>query len=164
MPEGLFIAGVFPIGKVREGAMTLRDKYNHAIQTAKQLKFQGAADERDGKLHFHGTVNSQDEANQIWNALKTVPDWQKDIVADIKVNPSAAPQPPAQTPAATAAPRATETYTVQAGDTLSGIAKKLLGNANAYMDIFNANKDQLTDPDKIKPGQVLKIPQHAGRH
>ena len=142
--------------------MTLRDKYNHAIQTAKQLKFQGSADERDGKLYFHGTVNSQDEANQIWNALKQVPDWQKDIVADIKVNPPAAKAaPPAPQPAA--AP-ANETYTVQSGDTLSGIAKKVLGNANAYMEIFNANKDQLSDPDKIKPGQVLKIPAHAGSH
>ena len=50
---------------------------------------------------------------------------------------------------------------MQPGDTLSAIAKKFLGNANDYMDIFNANRDQLTDPDKIKPGQVLKIPQHA---
>jgi LysM repeat protein len=140
--------------------MTLREKYNHAIQTAKTLKFQGAADERDGKLHFHGTVNNQDEANQIWNAIKTVPDWQKDVMADIKVNPAAAAQPPA----APAGPQASETYTVQAGDTLSAIAKKFLGNANAYMDIFNANKDQLSDPDKIKPGQVLKIPQHTATH
>jgi LysM repeat protein len=136
--------------------MTLRDKYNHAIQTAKQVKFQGAADERDGKLHFHGTVNSQDEANQIWNALKTVPDWQKDIVADIKVNQSAAPSA-----APASAPPPNETYTVQSGDTLSAIAKKFLGNPNAYMEIFNANKDQLSDPDKIKPGQVLKIPAHT---
>jgi LysM repeat protein len=45
---------------------------------------------------------------------------------------------------------------VKAGDTLSKIAKEHLGNPNAYMDIFNANKDQLTDPDKIKPGQVLE--------
>ena len=37
-----------------------------------------------------------------------------------------------------------------------------LGDSNAYMDIFNLNKDQLSDPDKIKPGQVLKIP--AGAH
>jgi nucleoid-associated protein YgaU len=142
--------------------MTLRDKYNHAIQTAKQLKFQGAADERDGKLYFHGTVNNQDEANQIWNALKTVPDWQKDIVADIKVNQAAAQRPAAarQASAPPASP-SNETYTVQAGDTLSAIAKKFLGNASAYMDIFNANKDQLSDPDKIKPGQVLKIPQHT---
>jgi nucleoid-associated protein YgaU len=144
--------------------VSLRDKYNHAIQTAKQLKFQGAADERDGKLHFHGTVNSQDEANQIWNALKTVPDWQKDVVADIKVSAAAPSHPAGSTAAPAAQAPAAETYTVQAGDTLSGIAKKFLGNANAYMDIFNANKDQLSDPDKIKPGQVLKIPQHARSH
>jgi nucleoid-associated protein YgaU len=48
---------------------------------------------------------------------------------------------------------------VKAGDTLSKIAKHLLGDANAYMEIFNANTDQLKDPDKIQPGQVLKIPQ-----
>ena len=142
--------------------MTLREKYNHAIQTAKQLKFQGAADERDGKLYFHGTVNNQDEANQIWNALKTVPDWQKDIVADIKVTAPAASRSAAPAPGPSAPTPQNETYTVQAGDTLSGIAKKVLGNANAYMEIFNANKDQLSDPDKIKPGQVLKIPQHTG--
>lgn len=143
--------------------MTLRDKYSHAIQTAKSLRFQGAADERDGKLHFHGTVNSQDEANQIWNAIKTVPDWQKDVMADIKVNQAEAAQA-GKAPAAPAATQAGETYTVQAGDTLSAIAKKHLGNANAYMDIFNANRDQLSDPDKIKPGQVLKIPAHTHSH
>jgi nucleoid-associated protein YgaU len=47
---------------------------------------------------------------------------------------------------------------VKAGDTLSKIAKEHLGNANAYMKIFEANKDQLTNPDVIKPGQVLRIP------
>ena len=56
-----------------------------------------------------------------------------------------------------------QTYTVQAGDTLSAIAKRLLGNANAYMEIFNANRDQLSNPDVIKPGQVLKIPQPSHR-
>jgi LysM repeat protein len=140
--------------------MALREKYNHAIQTAKQLRFDGAAEERDGKLHFKGSVNSEDEKNQIWNALKTIPDWQKDIVADIKVKPGA--QQPASAPAASGA-GAAQTYTVQSGDTLSGIAKRFLGNANAYMDIFNMNRDQLSDPDKIKPGQVLKLPQHANR-
>ena len=136
--------------------MALREKYNQAIQTAKQIRFDGSAEERDGKLYFSGTVNSEDEKNQIWNALKTVPDWQKDVVADIKVRPGA--RPPAQQPAGGGGQR---THTVQSGDTLSAIAKKYLGNANAYMDIFNANRDQLDDPDKIKPGQVLKIPEHA---
>jgi nucleoid-associated protein YgaU len=131
--------------------MALRDKYNHAIQTAKGFGMQGSADERDGKLHFHGTVQTQDQANKIWDAIKTVPTWQQEVVADIK---AAGGQAGSQTPL---------TYTVKAGDTLSKIAKEHLGNANAYMDIFNANKDQLSDPDKIKPGQVLKIPQHANR-
>ena len=134
----------------------LRGKYNHAIQTAKSLHMQGGAEEREGKLYFNGTVNSVDEKNQIWNALKTVSDWEKDVVADIKV------KAPASTPAAapqSAPAAALTTYTVQSGDTLSAIAKKFLGNANDYMEIYNANRDQLSDPDKIKPGQVLKIPQ-----
>lgn len=52
-------------------------------------------------------------------------------------------------------------YTVQRGDTLSAIAKTQYGKANAYMTIFNANKPMLQDPDKIYPGQVLRIPPAA---
>jgi len=52
-----------------------------------------------------------------------------------------------------------QTYTVQKGDTLSHIAKQFYGKANAWHPIFDANRDQLDDPDKIQPGQVLKIPQ-----
>ena len=132
--------------------MGLRDKYAAGIQTAKDLRMQGSADERDGKLYFHGTVNTQSEVNKIWDAIKTVPTWPQEVVADIK---AAGGRP--------AGSQTQLTYTVKAGDTLSKIAKEHLGNANAYMDIFNENKDQLSDPDKIKPGQVLKIPQHANR-
>ena len=132
--------------------MTLRDKYAHAIQVAKGFRMQGSADERDGKLYFHGTVNSQDEANRIWDAIKTVPDWRNDIVGDINVTPTAGSSSAAATSAQV------HNYTVKAGDTLSKIAKEHLGDANAYMQIFEANRDQLNDPDKIKPGQVLKIP------
>ena len=124
--------------------MTLRDKYTHAIQTAKGFRMEGSAEERDGKLYFKGTVKNQDEANRIWDAIKTVPDWRNDIIGEIKVAPQVA------------SPLAT--YTVKQGDTLSKIAKEHLGNAANYMAIFEANRDQLTDPDKIKPGQVLKIP------
>jgi nucleoid-associated protein YgaU len=106
----------------------------------------GSAEERDGKLYFTGTTQTQDEANQIWDAIKTVPSWQQEIVANIKASGQRS------------ATAEQTTYTVKAGDTLSKIAKQFLGDANAYMDIFNANKDQLSDPDKIKPGQVLKIP------
>jgi nucleoid-associated protein YgaU len=126
--------------------MGLRDTYAHAISVAKG-KFDGSAQEKDGKLHFVGSVQSEDQKNELWTAIKTIPSWKDDIVADIKVKGGGAP-----------AAAAGRTYTVKSGDTLSKIAKEHLGDANAYMKIFNANKDQLTDPDKIKPGQVLKIP------
>jgi nucleoid-associated protein YgaU len=134
--------------------MALREKYNYAIQTAKNFHMDGNADERDGKLHFKGTVQTQDQANKIWDAIKTIPTWQQEVVADIRATG-------AQANAQQGAAPTERTYTVQSGDTLSKIAKETLGNANAYMDIFNANKDVLTDPDKIKPGQVLKIPTHT---
>ena len=124
--------------------MNLRDKYNHAIQVAKGYRMQGSAEERDGKLYFKGQVQNQEEVNKIWDAIKTVPDWRNDIVAEVTIDPAAA--------------KAAKTYTVKSGDTLGKIAKEHLGDAGSYMKIFDANKDQLTDPDKIKPGQVLKIP------
>ena len=49
-------------------------------------------------------------------------------------------------------------YTVKSGDTLSKIAKEMYGNANEYMKIFEANKPMLKDPDKIYPGQTLRVP------
>ena len=49
-------------------------------------------------------------------------------------------------------------HTVVSGDTLSAIAKTYLGNANAYNKIFEANKPMLSHPDKIYPGQMLRIP------
>lgn len=127
--------------------MDLRAKYDHAIQTCKG-RMEGAATQQGDKLHIKGTVTSEADKNLIWDAIKTNPDWRNDIVADIRV----------EAPPAAAASAPARTYTVQPGDTLSKIAKETLGSASAYMKIFNANTDQLTDPDKIKPGQVLKIP------
>ena len=114
----------------------------------------GNAEERDGKLYFKGSVATDAEKNELWNAIKTIPTWQKDVVADIQVTGG-----PSAGGTATATATAGKTYTVKAGDTLSKIAKQYLGDANAYPAIFEANRDQLSDPDKIKPGQVLKIPQ-----
>lgn len=51
-----------------------------------------------------------------------------------------------------------QSYTVQAGDSLSRIAKHFYGDGNAWKQIFEANGDVLSDPDKIQPGQVLRIP------
>ena len=49
-------------------------------------------------------------------------------------------------------------HAVVSGDTLSKIAKQVYGDANAYMKIFEANKPMLSDPNKIYPGQSLRIP------
>jgi nucleoid-associated protein YgaU len=126
--------------------MGLRDKYAYAISQAKG-KFDGSAQEKDGKLHFVGTVKSEADKNELWNAIKTIPEWKDDIVADIKVAGGGG-----------GAASGARTYTVKPGDTLSGIAKSQLGDANAYPKIFEANRDQLSDPNLIKPGQVLRLP------
>jgi nucleoid-associated protein YgaU len=124
-------------------AMGLRDKYAHAVQTAKDLRMQGSAEERDGKLYFRGTTQTQDEANKIWDAIKTIPDWPKEIVADIQAIPSSAPA-------------AATTYTVKAGDTLSKIAQQHLGDAKQYMTIFEANRDQLRIPTRSRTQRKLR--------
>jgi nucleoid-associated protein YgaU len=96
------------------------------------------------KLLIRATVHSEAEKNKVWDKVKAVDVTYFDVSPQISVDPNV--PPPAQS------------YTVQSGDTLSKIAKQFYGNANAYMKIFEANKDQLSDPDKIKAGQVLKIP------
>jgi nucleoid-associated protein YgaU len=55
-------------------------------------------------------------------------------------------------------PAAAETYTVKPGDSLSKIARHAYGDATKWRAIFDANRDQLDDPDLIHPGQVLKLP------
>jgi nucleoid-associated protein YgaU len=62
---------------------------------------------------------------------------------------------------ASTAPSAAQTYTVNKGDTLSKIAKEFYGSANRWHEIYDANRDQISNPDLIQPGQVLKIPTGA---
>ncbi|RPJ56137.1 MAG: LysM peptidoglycan-binding domain-containing protein [Acidobacteria bacterium] len=111
---------------------------------------------QDNKLFLKASAGSEQVKNSIWDQIKRVDKTYADLMADITVDPSLAPKTPAS--AAAAAPAAAKTYTVQAGDSLSKISKQFYGNANEYMKIFDANKDQLKDPNMIKPGQVLKIP------
>jgi nucleoid-associated protein YgaU len=65
-----------------------------------------------------------------------------------------------QSGASSTAPEAAvyETYEVKAGDSLSKIAKRVYGNGKSWQKIFDANKDLIRDPNKIFPGQKLKIP------
>jgi nucleoid-associated protein YgaU len=63
-----------------------------------------------------------------------------------------------KTPEPAAPEKPEKTYKVKAGDTLSGIALKLLGDAGRWQEIFNANKDKIKDPNLIRIGQELVIP------
>jgi len=120
----------------------LTEKYQAAVN---QLKAAGSGvDVREdgGKLYLKGQTPYQLEANQVWDTIKAVPTWQQEVVADIQAQNK----------------DAFGMYTVQSGDTLSKIAKRFLGDANKYPAIFEANRDQLSDPDKIGVGQKLKLP------
>ena len=95
------------------------------------------------KVIAHGEVASQEEKEKILLALGNVAG-----VAEVEDHISVTTPAPAA-----------RFVTVKKGDTLSAIAKAEYGNANAYPKIFEANKPMLSHPDKIYPGQVLRIPE-----
>ncbi len=105
------------------------------------------------KLFIRASAPSADVKNRVWDQIKLVDPAFADLTADIKA--------PAATAAAAAAgggSSAVRTYTVQPGDSLSKISKQFYGDANKYMSIFEANKDKMSDPDKVKVGTELRIP------
>ena len=134
-----------------------KQKYASALQAAQAagVKLENVH-WANGKLLIRGEAPSEAAKNKVWDAVKAMNGGSNpmDATVDISVSPQAMGQGgPA---GGTTAPG--RTYTVKSGDTLSKISKELYGNANDYMKIFNANKDKLKDPDKIQPGQELKIP------
>lgn len=125
----------------------LKQKYASALSvvTAAGVSLQNLHLE-NGKLYMKGRAPSEEAKNEVWNAIKAVDPKYPDIHADISIDSSLP------------SPKRAQSYTVQSGDTLSKISRQFYGDANQYMKIFNANRDQLSDPDKIKVGQVLQIP------
>ena len=111
------------------------------------------------KLFMRGEAPSEDAKNKVWDQIKMVDPSYSDLVADISVNESAQPARTQTAGASVSGGQSTRTYTVQSGDTLSKISKQFYGNANQYMKIFEANRDQLDDPNKIQAGQQLTIPE-----
>jgi nucleoid-associated protein YgaU len=122
--------------------MSLQEKYQSVINAANG---NGATNlsvvEQDNVLYITGTAPTNQAKDAIWNALQGIdPEMRAgDVVLNISVDQSAP-----------------ETYEVKSGDSLSKIAKQYSGIS--WKDIFEANRDQIKDPDKIFPGQVLKIP------
>jgi len=143
----------------------LKQKYQPVLSTMQQKEVQLThLHVQDNKLFIGGIAGSQDLKNEVWNSIKAVDPKYEDLIADISVDPSRAPAAAASAAAAaTSAPAAStraavQTYTVQPGDSLSKISKQFYGDANQYMKIFQANRDQIQDPNKIRVGQELKIP------
>jgi LysM repeat protein len=111
------------------------------------------------KLFVRASASSQEMKNRVWDQIKLVDPGFSDLVADIQAPPSAVPV--AAAAAASGGSGTTtigRTYTVQPGDNLSKISKQFYGDPNKYMQIFEANKDKMSDPDRIAPGVQLRIP------
>ncbi len=109
----------------------------------------------DDTVTVRGNVASQDEKEKIAVALGNVKgvsrvDDQTTVVRSGQDQPT---MPPQEQPG-----QQTQFHTVEKGDTLSAIAQKAYGDAQLYGKIFEANKPMLKDPNKIYPGQVLRIP------
>ncbi len=109
---------------------------------------------QDNKLFMQGDAPSEEIKNRVWDQIKAVDPAYSDLICDLKVNTSLA----AQAASSSASASGEQTYTVRPGDSLSKISKHFYGDSNKYMKIFEANRDQLDDPNMIKPGQQLKIP------
>jgi len=121
----------------------LKEKYRELIALAGELGVGNLeVSEVEGRFKVKGTVPYQLEKDRLWDKLKTYPGWENEVSADIRVEKT----------------DVYGYYTVKAGDSLSKISKNVYDNGTRYMEIFKANTDKLSNPDMIKVGQVLTIP------
>lgn len=147
-------------GKERHGGSNqqleqFKAKYASVLRTIEQQGVRLAnLHVQDGKLYMKGSAPSADAKNKVWDQIKLVNPQYDDVIVDIEATPSTSGSSAEAVQSSTAG----QTYTVKPGDTLSKIAKQFYGDLNAYMQIFEANRDKLSDPNMIKVGQVLTIP------
>ena len=125
--------------------MAAKDKYSSVLALGEKLGIRDGKLEEgaDGVLRMWGTAEDTYQKDQLWDAIKAIGGASPtDIAADIKV---------ANTDYYTK-------HTVSKGESLSKISKHYYDDAMKYKAIFDANRDQLSDPDEIEVGQVLTIP------
>ena len=136
----------------------LKQKYQQVFQTIEQEQIRlSHVHIVDSKLFIQGDAPSEQAKNKVWDQIKAInPNWQSELIADIRVTGGGGQQ---QAQSSGAGQQTTQrTYTVKPGDTLSKIAKEMYGSAGEYMKIFEANRDKISDPNKIQPGEELSIP------
>jgi hypothetical protein len=122
--------------------MALIEKYQSLIGMAKGMGADNlVVEDRGNVLHIEGTVSSEADKQKLWDEYGRLdPDMRAgDLVLSVEVGGGGG-----------------ESYTVKSGDSLSKIASNFSGVS--WKEIWEANRDQISDPDVIHPGQVLKIP------
>lgn len=102
----------------------------------------------DGVATICGDCTNQALRDRVVLVAGNIQGVEKVIADDLR-----APEPTPEEPEEKA-----EVYEIVSGDTLGGIAKRFYGKSSAYMKIFEANKDIISDPNKIYPGQKIRIP------
>jgi nucleoid-associated protein YgaU len=125
--------------------MSLQEKYQTLLELAKQNGTSYELSEGDGVLHINGTAPSDEAKQQLWDEYNRIdPDYRAgDLMLSVSVGGAAA------------GGGGGHTYTVESGDNLTKIGQKY---GISWQQIYDANRDILNDPDKIQPGQELKIP------
>jgi nucleoid-associated protein YgaU len=135
----------------------LKAKYQSALNfmQAQNVRLENV-NMADNKLYIREEAPSQDVKNKVWDQIKLVDPTFSDLTADIDAPAAVAAAAAASAGGPSSAAR---TYMVQPGDSLSKISRQFYGDANKYMKTFEANKDKLADPDKVRAGMELVIPQ-----
>lgn len=125
--------------------MSLQEKYQTLLELANQNGTSYELSEADGVLHITGTAPSEAAKQQLWDEYNRIdPDYRAgDLMLNVSVGGAAA------------GGGGGHTYTVVSGDNLTKIGEKY---GVSWQKIYEANQDILKDPDKIFPGQELKIP------
>src|SRR5689334_11200196 len=122
--------------------MSVQEKYQSLLEMANQNGTTYSLSEGDGVLHIDGTAPSEEAKQQLWDEYNRIdPDYRAgDLMLNITVEGQAATG---------------STYTVVAGDNLTKIGEKY---GLTWQQVYDANRDIISNPDVIHPGQELKIP------
>lgn len=123
--------------------MSVQEKYQSILEMAQQNGTTYTLSEGEGVLHIDGTAPSEEAKQQLWDEYNRIdPDYRTgDLMLNINVEGVAANDG--------------STYTVEPGDNLTKIGEKY---GLSWQAIYEANKDTISNPDLIHPGQELKIP------
>jgi LysM repeat protein len=136
---------------------SFEEKVQEAIAgiNAMGLHLKGFRADIEGKVvTLHGEAPTLDAKKRVMREFNAL------VETENTLNLITVAQAPPAAPVAAAPPAVqARVHEVVSGDTLSGISKHYYGKASLYMKIFEANRDQLSDPNRIKVGQKLKIPE-----